>query len=100
MDLASFAACTLEQVVFEDCRMEGSSLQEARLRHVRFDRCDLSEADLTGARFELSELRGCTIDRVRGAASLKGVAMPWSDIVSSAGTLAGALGIRVLDVDD
>jgi len=61
---------------------------------------DLAEADLSGARFELSELRGCTIDRVRGAASLKGVAMPWSDVINSAGTLAGALGIRILDVDD
>ena len=99
VDLASFAACTLEQVAFEDCRMEGSSLQEARLRHVRFDRCDLTDADVTGARFELSELRGCTIDRVRGAASFKGAAMPWSDVVNSAGTLADALGIRVLDVD-
>ena len=100
VDLASFAACTLEQVVFDDCRMAGSSLQEARLRFVRFDRCDLSEADLTGARFELSELRGCTIDRVRGGASLKGAGMPWSDVVNSAGTLAHALGIRVLDVDE
>ena len=97
VDLASFAACTLEQVVFDDCRMEGSSLQEARLRHVRFERCDLSEADLSGARFELSELRSCTIDRVRGAAALRGAAMPWSDIVSSARTLADALGIRMLD---
>jgi uncharacterized protein YjbI with pentapeptide repeats len=100
VDLASFAACTLEQVVFEDCRLEGASLQDARLRHVRFDRCDLSEADLTGARFELSELRSSTIDRVRGAAALRGAALPWSDIVNSAGTLADALGIRVLHVDD
>jgi uncharacterized protein YjbI with pentapeptide repeats len=96
VDLASFAACTLEQVVFEDCRIEGASFQEARLRFVRFSGCDLSEADVSGARFELSELHDCTIDGVRGAASLRGVAMPFSDIVNSAGTLADALGIRIL----
>ena len=99
VDLASFAACTLEQVVFEDCRIDGSSFQEARLRHVRFSDCTLTEADLTGARFEHSELRGCTLDGVRGAASLRGAAMPWSDVVNSAGTLADALGIRILEVD-
>ena len=99
IDLASLAACTLEQVIFEDCRMEGSSLQEARLRSVRFSRCDLTEADLTGARFERSELRACTIDRIRGAESLRGASMPWSDIVAAAGTFAGALGVRVLEVD-
>jgi uncharacterized protein YjbI with pentapeptide repeats len=97
VDLASFAGCTLEQVVFEDCRMESSSFQEARLRHVRFSDCTLNEADLTGARFERSELQGCTLDGVRGAASLRGSAMPWSDVVNSAGTLADALGIRILD---
>jgi uncharacterized protein YjbI with pentapeptide repeats len=99
VDLASFAACVLEQVVFEDCRLEGSSFQDARLRHVRFERCDLSEADLSGARFERSELRGCTLDGVRGAASLRGAAMPWDDLVAASGTLAAALGIKVLEVD-
>jgi uncharacterized protein YjbI with pentapeptide repeats len=99
VDLASFAACTLEQVVFEDCRMEGASLQEARLRSVRFSACDLTEADLSGARFERCELRGCTIDAIRGGEHLRGTAMPWSDVVAAAGTFAGALGIRVLEVD-
>jgi uncharacterized protein YjbI with pentapeptide repeats len=67
---------------------------------VRFSDCTLNEADLTGARFERSELRGCTLDGVRGAASLRGSAMPWSDVVNSAGTLADALGIRILEVDE
>jgi uncharacterized protein YjbI with pentapeptide repeats len=99
VDLASFAASTLEQVVFEDCRMEGSSLQDARLRAVRFERCDLSEADLTGMRCERVELRGCTLDGVRGAEALRGAAMPFGDIMAAAGTFAGALGVRVLEVD-
>jgi uncharacterized protein YjbI with pentapeptide repeats len=98
-DLASFAACTIEQVVFEDCRLEGSSFQEARLRSVRFERCDLSETDLAGMRCERVELRGCTLDGVRGAEALRGAAMPFGDIMAAAGTFAGALGVRVLEVD-
>jgi hypothetical protein len=97
IDLASFAASTLEQVVFEDCILRQTDFQDAELRAVRFARCDLSGADFTGARLSRSELRGCTLDDLRGAERLRGAAMPWADIVAAAGTFADALGIRVLD---
>ena len=48
IDLATFAGTTFERVVFEDCLLAQTDLQEALLRSVRFDRCDLSEADLSG----------------------------------------------------
>jgi uncharacterized protein YjbI with pentapeptide repeats len=99
IDLASFAATRLEQVVFERCLLAQADFQEAQLRSVRFVDCDLSEVDLSGARFERCELRGCTLDGIRAAERLRGVAMPWEDIVAAAGTFAGALGIRVLDTD-
>jgi uncharacterized protein YjbI with pentapeptide repeats len=66
---------------------------------VRFDDCDLSEIDLTGAAFADCEMRGCTLDGLRGADRLRGVAMAWEDIVASAGTFAAALGVRALDDD-
>jgi uncharacterized protein YjbI with pentapeptide repeats len=97
IDLASFAATRLEQVVFERCLLAQTEFQDARLRFVRFVDCDLSEVDLSGARFDDCELRGCAVDGVRGADRLRGVAMPWDDIVASAGMFADALGIRVLD---
>ena len=97
IDLSSFAATRLEQVVFERCLLIQADFQEASLRSVRFVDCDLSEADLTGARFDRCELRGCTIDGIRGAERLRGVAMPWEDIVASAGTFAAAVGVSVLD---
>ena len=64
---------------------------------MRFDGCDLTGADLTGARMAGCELRACTLDELRGAEALRGTAMRWEDIVAAAGTLADALGIRVLD---
>ncbi|HEX6461426.1 MAG TPA: pentapeptide repeat-containing protein [Thermoleophilaceae bacterium] len=64
---------------------------------VAFEDCDLRGADLTGAHFETVELRGCELDGLRGANSLRGIRMPWSDIVENAGLFAGACGVDVLD---
>jgi uncharacterized protein YjbI with pentapeptide repeats len=97
IDLSSFAATRLEQVVFERCLLMQADFQEASLRAVRFVDCDLTEADLMDARFDRCELRGCTIDGIRGAARLRGISMPWEDIVASVGTFAAAVGVTVLD---
>jgi uncharacterized protein YjbI with pentapeptide repeats len=75
----------------------GARLEQARVRAVRFDRCDLSAADLSGARLSACELRGCTLGGLRGAERLRGAAMPWHDILAAAGVLAEAVGVTVLD---
>jgi uncharacterized protein YjbI with pentapeptide repeats len=97
VDLSSFAAARLEQVAFERCLLMQADFQEAQLRAARFVDCDLSEADLSATRFDRCELRGCTIDGIRGAERLRGVAMPWEDILAAAGTFAAAVGVTVLD---
>jgi uncharacterized protein YjbI with pentapeptide repeats len=97
IDLSSFAATRLDQVVFERCLLMQVDFQEANLRAVRFVDCDLTEADVNQAHFERCELRGCTIDGMRGAERLRGIAMPWEDIVASVGTFAAAVGVTVLD---
>jgi Pentapeptide repeats (9 copies) len=99
VDLSSFAATRLEQVVFERCLLMQTDFEEAQLRSVRFLDCDLSEADLSAARFDRCELRGCTIDGIRGAERLRGVAMPWEDILACAGTFAAAVGVTILADD-
>jgi uncharacterized protein YjbI with pentapeptide repeats len=97
IDLAAFSATTIEQTVFERCLLMQSDFQDTELRSVSFVDCDLSGADLSGARFALCELRGCTLDAIRGADRLRGVAMPWEDVVAAAGTFADALGVSVLE---
>jgi uncharacterized protein YjbI with pentapeptide repeats len=97
IDLSSFGATRLDQVVFERCLLMQVDFQETSLRRVRFVDCDLTEADVSDARFEGCELRGCTIDGMRGAERLRGIAMPWEDIVASVGTFAAAVGVTVLD---
>ena len=67
-----------------------AEFREALLRSVRFEHCDLTEADITGLR----------LDGLAGAERLRGAAMPWGDIVGHAGVFAAALGIRLLDAEE
>ncbi|MDO8213704.1 pentapeptide repeat-containing protein [Conexibacter sp. CPCC 206217] len=99
VDLAAFRVSRFERVVFRRCQLQELDLVEAELSSVVFDDCDLSGADFSHARFRLSEMRGCTLDAIVGAERLRGVAMPWTDVVGLAGTLAAAIGIGVLEND-
>lgn len=42
-------------------------------------------------------MRGCELDGVGNPEQLRGIVMPWPDIVRSAAVLAEGVGIRVLD---
>jgi uncharacterized protein YjbI with pentapeptide repeats len=96
-DLVALTAGKLERVRFAGCELSQLDLQEARLRGALFEDCDLRGADLSGARFEDVELRGCRLEGVRGAGALRGVRMPWADVLENAAVFAGACGIEILD---
>jgi uncharacterized protein YjbI with pentapeptide repeats len=81
-NLAGFAAARLSAVRFEACDLRESDFSDAALREVVFDGCDL---------------RGCRLDGVRLGTELKGLGLPYGDLIEAAGTLAGALGIEVLE---
>ena len=87
-------------MAFDGCLLGQTEFREALLRSVRFEHCDITEADLTGLRIDRCELRSCTLDGLVGIERLRGAAMPWHDLVGLAGMLAAALGIRILDADD
>jgi uncharacterized protein YjbI with pentapeptide repeats len=95
-DYAAFGGTSLQRVRFESCVLEQADFQGARLKTVVFEDCDLREADLSGARFDGVELRGCRLDGLRGADALRGVAMPWSDVLDAAGVFAAACGVKIL----
>lgn len=100
VDLAALRFCTLERVVFRGCHLAELDLIEAQLSSVVFENCDLTGADLSHARFGRCEMRGCKLEGVVGIERMRGVAMPWPDVVGLAGALAAAIGIRVLGDDD
>jgi uncharacterized protein YjbI with pentapeptide repeats len=96
-DLAALAGSRLERVRFSSCSLAQADLQGARLKTVLFEDCDLTAADVSGCRFDGVELRGCRIEGLRGVEALRGVAMPWGDVLQHAAVFAGACGVRVLD---
>ncbi|MDP9233034.1 MAG: pentapeptide repeat-containing protein, partial [Actinomycetota bacterium] len=99
LDLCSLRFATLDRVRFEDCRMEEADFYEAALNSVAFVDCDLSRATLAKATFERCEMRGCELGGINGADRLRGVTMPWLDILRSAAVLADGVGVQILDED-
>jgi uncharacterized protein YjbI with pentapeptide repeats len=95
MSLASFAFTGLRDVVFERVNLREASFVEARLEGVEFIDCQLEGTDFRRAKLKNCAIRGSALDAVVGIESLKGVTMPWSDVVASAAALAHAVGIRV-----
>jgi uncharacterized protein YjbI with pentapeptide repeats len=69
----------------------------AALTDVVFERCELREATLSGARLERVEMRACDLAALRGAEALKGVRMPWSDVLENAPLFAATLGVEIVD---
>jgi uncharacterized protein YjbI with pentapeptide repeats len=96
-DLASFERTGLSSVVFEDCNLRDADFRAARMEAVAFRRCDLTGADISGARLGGCSMEGCQIDGLTGVDRLRGVAMPWPDILAAAGVFAGEIGVRLLD---
>jgi uncharacterized protein YjbI with pentapeptide repeats len=93
--LASFAFGHLRNVLFERVDLTEASFMQARLEGVEFVDCRLAGTDFRGVDVKGCAIRGTALDGVLGIDSLRGVSMPWSDVVASAGAFAGALGIEV-----
>jgi uncharacterized protein YjbI with pentapeptide repeats len=95
LQLAAFTSATLHNVVFERVNLGEASFMDARLDAVAFLDCRLEGVDFRDARLSACAIRGASLDGVLGVESLRGVRMPWSDVLSSAGALAAALGITI-----
>jgi uncharacterized protein YjbI with pentapeptide repeats len=95
LQLASFALARLQRVVFEGVQLAEASFENARLQSVQFIDCRLAGADFTGATLTGCAIRGASLDDVIGIASLRGVRMPWPDVLGSAAAMAAVFGIEI-----
>ena len=95
LQLASFASAMLRNVVFERVNLAEASFMHARLESVAFVDCRLEGTDFRHAKVAGCVIRGASLDGVLGVESLRGLRMPWPDVVASAGALAAALGIDI-----
>ena len=99
-DLAALRFTELERVRFERCRMPDADLYGAKLWSVVLASCDLVGSSLAEASFDRCEMRGCDLDGVGDPQRLRGVGMPWPDVVRAAATLAAAAGIHVVEDEE
>jgi len=99
LDLSSFRFAQLDGVRFENCRMDETDLYRATITSVAFSTCDLTKASLAETTFHRGEMRDCELNGVGNPEQLRGVAMPWPDIIRSAAVLASGVGVRILEDD-
>lgn len=95
LELASFAGARLRDVSFAHVNLSEVSFQEARLERVEVVDCELAGADFRRASLTECRIRGASLDGVLGIEALRGVSMPWNDVVASAAALAAGLGIQI-----
>ena len=72
---------------------------QARLEAVEFLNCKLAGADFRGATVGGCAIRGTSLEGVLGVDSMRGLRIPWSDALASAGAIAAALGIVIRTID-
>jgi uncharacterized protein YjbI with pentapeptide repeats len=77
--------------------MAEADFYEAGIKSTVYSSCSLARASLAGATFIDTELRSCDLTAIGNAERLRGVRMPWVDIVQSADVLAAGLGIEIVD---
>ena len=97
LDLAAARLAKFERVVFSDCRLEELDLYGARLKDVLFERCVLREATFSGVTSERVELRSCDLTGLRGAGALRGMRMPWNDVLENAPLFAAVAGVEIVE---
>jgi uncharacterized protein YjbI with pentapeptide repeats len=97
LDLSVFRFAKLERVRFERCQMGEVDFYGSQLTSVVFVDCDLVSATWSGAVLTRSEIRGCDLAGARSPERLRGVRMPWPDVINAADELAAALGIEVIE---
>jgi uncharacterized protein YjbI with pentapeptide repeats len=97
LDLASARLSKFERVVFSDCRLEELDLYGAQLQDVLFERCVLREATISGVTSKRVEVRGCDLTGLRGGDALRGVRMPWNDVLENAPLFAAVAGVEIVD---
>jgi len=114
---ADLSWASLDDVSFMDCRIDLGAFQNAKLARVRFEHCRLDEIDFSGAQLASVSFHDCVLIRslwtdatltrcqmsgsdINGAGNperLRGVRMPWPDVMASAAVFAAALGIEIVD---
>ncbi|WP_194949150.1 pentapeptide repeat-containing protein [Actinomyces trachealis] len=92
----SLSGSTLSDVVLSNCQVDELDLTETTARRVSFPNTQIGCLRLRSAHLEDVDLRGATFSELDNAASLSGATISPEQLPLLAGSLASAIGIRVL----
>lgn len=95
LDASNFRMTTWERSEFIECDLADSDFYAAKLPGTGFTRCDLTEVELSRADLAGSRLLGSTLTGLKGAASLKGVAISSDQVTTVALSLFAYMKITV-----
>jgi len=96
-DQAWLRSSVLDRCELVDSDLHDTDLHSARVTRTAFRRCDLTGLDVTESHFEQVSLHGSTVDRLKGADSLRGCTIGSDQLVPLALPIFGARGITVDD---
>lgn len=97
LDFASFSACKLKNVVFEDCDLQETEWSAVEFEGVRFLGCRLERASFARPAIKSLEFRRGSLRGVRGWSALRGASFPRELLLEFAEELALELGFRIVD---
>ncbi len=97
IDLGYFSGTRFSDVLFTECRLDQVNFGGAELTGVRFENCGLAGAQFSGARLADTRFTGCDLTGISGVTSLRGASMASSDALALAAAFAEALGIKIED---
>lgn len=95
LDRANFRMTIWKAAQFVDSHIVDADFYESKLGGARFTGCDLTKVDFSNAQMKGVDLRGSTIDDIRGGDSLRGVVISSDQIVSISSAVLAALEIRI-----
>ncbi len=94
---AQWAFTTFDAVRFEDCDLSEANFYQANLTGVIFVNCDLSHADFSGAKLAGADLRGCKIEGIRiGPQELRGATIDPAQALA----LVQGMGIAIKSIEE
>ncbi len=94
---AQLAFAIFDTVRFEDCDLSEANFYQANLTGTVFANCNLSNADFSGAKLAGADLRGCKIDGIRvGPRELQGATIDSAQALA----LVQAMGINIKSLEE
>lgn len=95
LDDANLRAATVDHGWAQGCSCVELDAYDAQLTAVRMDTCDLTRADFSKVRIAGLDLRGSTIEAMRGASGLRNLTIGVDGVVPFALSVFAETGVRV-----